>query len=185
MSAAIDSIAFPNTPSSWFWTNSPYVGKSSNAWVVDFGDGGVGYSYPGNTGSVRLVRASQLSGDAVALGFSVSLKSMAQKAAEEEAEKAKRQAIAEAKQRAYENSPAGRADAKRARERADYERAHACDKFYQGKVVGFKPAGALYFGNVYKAMVLGSGGGRVSIKITDRSFDGETLELPCDSNQLQ
>jgi hypothetical protein len=58
-SPAIDSVAFPNTPSSWYWTSSPYVGDSGYAWYVYFGYGVVGsggrYSYR----RVRLVRASQ------------------------------------------------------------------------------------------------------------------------------
>ncbi len=62
---AIDSVAFPNTPSSWYWTSSPYVGYSGSAWYVDFSFGGAWYggiSYSDGRDyslAVRLVRASQ------------------------------------------------------------------------------------------------------------------------------
>jgi hypothetical protein len=56
---AIDSTAFPNTPSNWYWSSSPYVGGSSYAWFVDFKDGNVYYSYRYSSYQVRLVRASQ------------------------------------------------------------------------------------------------------------------------------
>ena len=40
---AIDPTAFPNTPSGTpFWTSSPIVGYSGNAWYVAFDYGGVG-----------------------------------------------------------------------------------------------------------------------------------------------
>ena len=56
---AIDTVAFPATPVSAFWSSSPYVGYAYGAWVVDFGYGVVydylrGYPLP-----VRLVRAGQ------------------------------------------------------------------------------------------------------------------------------
>ena len=53
---SIDTTAFPGTPSSYFWSSSPYVGNSSYAWVVSFYDGVVddGYRYSGYR--VRLVR---------------------------------------------------------------------------------------------------------------------------------
>jgi Protein of unknown function (DUF1566) len=58
-SPAIDSTAFPSTPSSWYWSSSPYVGYSGNAWNVGFGGGLVsGYNRYGSS-QVRLVRASQ------------------------------------------------------------------------------------------------------------------------------
>jgi hypothetical protein len=41
-SPAIDSVAFPATPASIFWSSSPYVTLPSRAWVVDFGLGVVG-----------------------------------------------------------------------------------------------------------------------------------------------
>lgn len=60
---AIDSTAFPATPSSWFWSSSPSVGDSVSAWVVDFYYGFVNDHYR-NYGlyggyHVRLVRTSQ------------------------------------------------------------------------------------------------------------------------------
>jgi len=55
---AIDSRVFPNTPLTWFWSSSPYVGNAGLAWAVNFGPGDVGYSDtdPDRSGSVRLVR---------------------------------------------------------------------------------------------------------------------------------
>lgn len=38
---AINTVAFPNTPHSWFWTSSPFVGDSNYAWLVIFYDGSV------------------------------------------------------------------------------------------------------------------------------------------------
>lgn len=58
---AIDTTAFPATPSNWFWSSSPYVGYPVNAWVVGFYDGSVGFNYRG-VGidyRVRLVRSGQ------------------------------------------------------------------------------------------------------------------------------
>ena len=66
--------------------------------------------------------------------------------------------------------------------------ANACNAYYQGKSVGFKPAGFSYFGSVLDAVVLGKGNGNVSIKIVDRHFTdlyGKTLEMSCTSDQLQ
>ncbi|MFM2084509.1 MAG: hypothetical protein RLY95_1327, partial [Pseudomonadota bacterium] len=75
------------------------------------------------------------------------------------------------------------------RESRDRERiANACNTFYQGKSIGFKPAGFVYFGSVLDAVVLGKGNGNVSIKIVDRHFTdlyGKTLEMSCTSDQLQ
>jgi hypothetical protein len=53
---AIDSNYFPNTPSSWFWSGSPYAGY---AWYVDFSYGNADDHYRYNTYSVRLVRGGQ------------------------------------------------------------------------------------------------------------------------------
>jgi hypothetical protein len=58
-SPAIDPIAFPATPSSWFWSASPYVSGSDFAWYAVFGDGGVDGNSRYNTYYVRLVRAGQ------------------------------------------------------------------------------------------------------------------------------
>ncbi|WP_200154934.1 DUF1566 domain-containing protein [Chromatium okenii] len=52
--------AFPNTPSSWFWSGSPYASTTYGAWSVNFDNGG---AYNGSryysSGRVRLVRSGQ------------------------------------------------------------------------------------------------------------------------------
>jgi hypothetical protein len=53
---AIDSVAFPDTPSVEFWTFSPYAGASGNAWGVGFGDGLSGNDLTSNAWRVRCVR---------------------------------------------------------------------------------------------------------------------------------
>lgn len=54
---AIDSTAFPATPSYFFWSASPYVGYAYYAWYVNFGNGYVYYGYRRYGYShVRLVR---------------------------------------------------------------------------------------------------------------------------------
>ncbi|HIH0815960.1 TPA: DUF1566 domain-containing protein [Vibrio cholerae] len=55
---AINSQAFPNTPSAWYWSSSPYAYSSYYAWHVDFDYGDVGYGRSG-LNHVRLVRAGQ------------------------------------------------------------------------------------------------------------------------------
>jgi len=55
----IDTTWFPNTQGSLFWSASPYVGVSSNAWFVYFYDGYVNVYYRSNDYYVRLVRAGQ------------------------------------------------------------------------------------------------------------------------------
>jgi len=47
---------FPNTPSAWFWSASPYAAGTDNAWVVFFNFGSDGWGYKGSYYSVRLVR---------------------------------------------------------------------------------------------------------------------------------
>jgi hypothetical protein len=56
---AINATFFPNTPSSWFWSASPYAGGPGYAWYVNFGYGSVGNNVKGDAGSVRLVRGGQ------------------------------------------------------------------------------------------------------------------------------
>lgn len=56
---AINARFFPNTPSSWFWSSSPYAGSAYGAWYVYFGDGGVNLSFKDNAIYVRLVRGGQ------------------------------------------------------------------------------------------------------------------------------
>jgi hypothetical protein len=55
-SPAIDSTAFPGTPSRDFWSASPLAGSSSDAWYVNF-DYGYSNNYDvSNTSLVRCVR---------------------------------------------------------------------------------------------------------------------------------
>jgi hypothetical protein len=57
---AIDTSAFPATPTSLFWSSSPYIGFVGGVWVVYFTDGLVsGQSRSINPWYVRLVRASR------------------------------------------------------------------------------------------------------------------------------
>ena len=61
-------------PSGFYaWSSSPYVGDSSHAWVVDFGDGCVDYEVRSSGNHVRLVRASQC----LAIGLAGQKKSLA------------------------------------------------------------------------------------------------------------
>ena len=55
----IDSVAFPRTPSSFFWSASTDAGSLSDAWNVDFFDGQASNDDKGNAYQVRLVRAGQ------------------------------------------------------------------------------------------------------------------------------
>ena len=58
-SPAINVTVFPNTPSSYFWSSSPYANSSGYAWIVNFNNG-YDYGYHrSNTARVRLVRAGQ------------------------------------------------------------------------------------------------------------------------------
>lgn len=52
---AIDTTAFPATPSHWYWSSTPYAGGASNAWLVSFYDGYASYDYRGS-GYLILVR---------------------------------------------------------------------------------------------------------------------------------
>lgn len=55
----IDATYFPNTPSSAFWSGSPFAGNSDYAWFVYFNNG-FGNAYGRSlTHQVRLVRAGQ------------------------------------------------------------------------------------------------------------------------------
>jgi len=53
---AIDTFVFPDTPSSRFWSSSPFVGSANYAWYVGFNYGFVGNVNRGYTLAVRLVR---------------------------------------------------------------------------------------------------------------------------------
>jgi hypothetical protein len=55
----IQAAAFPNTPSSYFWSGSPYAGNTDYAWVVGFNDGDAVGSYRYGGRHVRLVRGGQ------------------------------------------------------------------------------------------------------------------------------
>lgn len=55
-SPAIDTDAFPNTPSAWFWTSTAYAGGDDYAWVVLFGGGRSGIDRRGDDCRVRAVR---------------------------------------------------------------------------------------------------------------------------------
>ena len=55
-SPAINASVFPETPSAYFWSSSPYAGFSQGAWSVDFGYGSVNASDKDGTIHVRLVR---------------------------------------------------------------------------------------------------------------------------------
>jgi hypothetical protein len=52
---AIDTTAFPSTPSGWFWSSSPSV-YGSSAWGVDVSYGSAGPSDVSYGGRVRCVR---------------------------------------------------------------------------------------------------------------------------------
>jgi PKD repeat protein len=56
---AIDTVFFPNTPLSWFWSSSPRAYYSDDAWYVGFGNGAVGYYPKSGARDVRLVRGGQ------------------------------------------------------------------------------------------------------------------------------
>ncbi|MGI6393996.1 MAG: DUF1566 domain-containing protein [bacterium] len=53
---AIDTDAFPGTPSSYFWSSSSYVYNPDNAWYVYFYLGNVLYNSKPNTYYARCVR---------------------------------------------------------------------------------------------------------------------------------
>jgi hypothetical protein len=52
----IDPSAFPGTPAEIFWSSTPVVGMASNAWFVDFNEGGADFNGVPGTGGVRCVR---------------------------------------------------------------------------------------------------------------------------------
>lgn len=56
---AIDTKFFPDTKCSWYWSITPCVWGSYNAWVVYFDYGDVGDSYKDSSNYVRPVRSSQ------------------------------------------------------------------------------------------------------------------------------
>lgn len=58
-SPVINSIAFPNTPSSAFWSTSPVTNLSKYVWVFNFGSSGSNYGDKTSSHSVRLVRSGK------------------------------------------------------------------------------------------------------------------------------
>ena len=56
---AINRVVFPNSPSSYFWSASPYAGYSGSAWGVHFSSGSDSRSSKSNNNRVRLVRGGQ------------------------------------------------------------------------------------------------------------------------------
>lgn len=59
VSPAVNQQVFPGTPSSTFWSASPYAGLSDGAWSVYFGTGDDGWSRRSGNVRVRLVRGGQ------------------------------------------------------------------------------------------------------------------------------
>jgi hypothetical protein len=55
-SPAVNAAVFPDTPSSYFWSSSPYAASANGAWSVDFGFGAVNASVKTGKLHVRLVR---------------------------------------------------------------------------------------------------------------------------------
>lgn len=53
---AIDTTAFPGTPSNWFWSSSPVAVTTSLAWVVVFSNGFTSTGNLASTSQVRCVR---------------------------------------------------------------------------------------------------------------------------------
>lgn len=56
VSPAINTVLFPNTVLSVYWTSSPYADDVNGAWGLHFSSGHSGNSYKGNNSFVRLVR---------------------------------------------------------------------------------------------------------------------------------
>jgi hypothetical protein len=52
----IDASAFPSTPANFFWSSTPYVPITSDAWYVRFIYGNTGINAKSNAGAVRCVR---------------------------------------------------------------------------------------------------------------------------------
>jgi hypothetical protein len=55
-SPAIDTVVFPDTASTWYWTSTPYAGSAISAWGVFFGTGHVSDGYRSENAQVRLVQ---------------------------------------------------------------------------------------------------------------------------------
>lgn len=60
VSPAIDTNFFPDTPSDWFWSSTPYAGSPGVcAWYVLFSYGSAFWGNHGSFGFVRAVRVGQ------------------------------------------------------------------------------------------------------------------------------
>ncbi len=55
---AINTVLFPNTPSAKYWSTSTYAGLVTNAWEVDFGQGGDNFELKSYANNFRLVRVA-------------------------------------------------------------------------------------------------------------------------------
>jgi hypothetical protein len=66
-SPSIDSTAFPNTPSEYFWSGSLWVGDSNAVWVVYFHVGFAYYNFRSELDAARLVRGGQSFGSLLGL----------------------------------------------------------------------------------------------------------------------
>lgn len=55
----IDTVYFPNTINSWYWSSSSYAGNSYYAWYVTFNDGNMNWYPKSNSLYVRAVRSGQ------------------------------------------------------------------------------------------------------------------------------
>lgn len=64
---AINRELFPGTPTSGFWSSSPYALNTDNAWIVYLSSGFVGYGQKGGATVVRLVRDRQALSSLVAV----------------------------------------------------------------------------------------------------------------------
>ena len=56
---SIDTLYFPNTESTNYWSSSPYASDGGRAWLVGFNNGDGGYGNRNSNNRVRLVRSGQ------------------------------------------------------------------------------------------------------------------------------
>ena len=173
----------------YLWSYSPSNDDIQAAWFVGFWNGLVRYSSrdSGGLAVLRLVRAGQSSSGAAGLAafnaeykkigeYKAEQKRLAQRLEEEaRKEQARKQREAEEEKRriAYENSPAGKAEAAAREER---QRAQRCSHLYVGKVV------ALYglFNVKINATVQGIGNGMATVKYLSLANDWTYKEFSCD-----
>ena len=173
----------------YFWSYSPSNDNIEAAWSAAFWIGKVMYAtrHSGGFALLRLVRAGQSSSGAAGLAaFNAEYKKIGEYKAEqkrlsqrleEELRKAQarmqREAEEEKRRIAYENSPAGRAEAAAREER---ERAQRCSHLYVGKVV------TLYglFNLKTDATVQGIGNGMATVKYLSLGNEWTYKEFSCD-----